>query len=343
MKKYLQKVLNKEDLSLTEMEEASRLIFSEDTSDIAIGAFLTALKAKGETSDEITGLVNVLLEISPLALPDELTDAMDNCGTGGDGSQSFNVSTTSAFVIAGAGITVAKHGNRSISSKTGSADVLEYLGVPLEFTRPETYEILKENGIAFLFAPNVHPAMKRAMTVRRALGIPTIFNVIGPLTNPVKLTSQLMGTYHRESLETMANVLHKLGRQRALVINGAGHMDEASLAGENHLVLLNQGEITRFTLNPEEIDLPVIPNDLIKGGDAKENALILRQVLEGVKGPHRDTVLLNAGLGIFANGKAETIQQGINMARESIDSGAALAKLENLITISNRVKTRGVV
>src|SRR5699024_10182172 len=148
-------------------------------SDNMVSGFLSALKTKGETVDEITGLVNVMLEISPLALPDELTDAMDNCGTGGYGSQSFHISTTSAFVMAGAGITVAKHGNRSVSSKTGSADVLEHLGVQLEFTRPETYEILKENGIAFLFAPNVHPAMKRAMKVRKELGVPTIFNVIG--------------------------------------------------------------------------------------------------------------------------------------------------------------------
>ncbi|SHM66594.1 anthranilate phosphoribosyltransferase [Gracilibacillus kekensis] len=338
MKQFLKKVMEKENLTLAEMEEAARYIFAEDTSDIAIGAFLSALKTKGETVDEITGLVNVMLEISPLALPDELTDAMDNCGTGGDGSQSFNVSTTSAFVIAGAGITVAKHGNRSISSKTGSADVLENLGVPLEFTRPETYEILKENGIAFLFAPNVHPAMKRAMKVRKELGVPTIFNVIGPLTNPVKLTSQLMGTYRRDSLETMAAVLHKLGRKRALIINGAGYMDEASLAGENHLVLLEKGEIMKFTLKPEEVGLPTVDNEQIKGGDSKENAEILRNVLEGKQGPHRDTVLFNAGLGIFANGKAETVQQGVELARESIDSGAALAKLDNLITISNRIK-----
>ncbi|WP_163580381.1 anthranilate phosphoribosyltransferase [Gracilibacillus saliphilus] len=338
MKTFLKKVMEKEDLTLMEMEEAARYIFSEETSDIAIGAFLSALKTKGETVDEITGLVNVLLEISPLALPDDLTEAMDNCGTGGDGSQSFNISTTSAFVIAGAGITVAKHGNRSISSKTGSADVLEHLGVPLEFTRPETYEILKQNGIAFLFAPNVHPAMKRAMKVRRELGVPTIFNVIGPLTNPVKLTSQLMGTYRRDSLEKMAAVLHKLGRRRALIINGAGYMDEASLAGENHLVLLDRGEIMKFTLKPEEVNLPMVENDSIRGGDAKENAEILRSVLEGNKGPHRDTVLLNAGLGIFANGKAGTVQEGVELARESIDSGAALAKLENLITISNKLK-----
>jgi anthranilate phosphoribosyltransferase len=338
MKEYLKKVMNNENLTLHEMEEATKLILSEETSDVLVGAFLATLKAKGETVDEITGLVNVLLENSPLAIPDELTDAMDNCGTGGDGSQSFNVSTTSAFVIAGAGITVAKHGNRSISSKTGSADVLEHLGVPLEFTRPETYEILKENGIAFLFAPNVHPAMKRAMKVRREIGVPTIFNIIGPLTNPVKLSSQLVGTYRRDTLETMASVLHKLGRKRALIINGAGYMDEASLAGENHLVLLDRGEIIRFTLTPEEVNLPIVTNEEIKGGDAKENAAILRAVLEGKEGPHRDTVLLNAGLGIFANGKARTVQEGIELARESIDSKKALEKLENLITISNRMK-----
>ncbi|MFC4386408.1 anthranilate phosphoribosyltransferase [Gracilibacillus marinus] len=338
MKEYLKKVMNNENLTLHEMEEATKLILSEETSDVLVGAFLATLKAKGETVDEITGLVNVLLENSPLAIPDELTDAMDNCGTGGDGSQSFNVSTTSAFVIAGAGITVAKHGNRSISSKTGSADVLEHLGVPLEFTRPETYEILKENGIAFLFAPNVHPAMKRAMKVRREIGVPTIFNIIGPLTNPVKLSSQLVGTYRRDTLETMASVLHKLGRKRALIINGAGYMDEASLAGENHLVLLDRGEIIRFTLTPEEVNLPIVTNEEIKGGDAKENAGILRAVLEGKEGPHRDTVLLNAGLGIFANGKARTVQEGIELARESIDSKKALEKLENLITISNRMK-----
>lgn len=338
MKEYLKKVMNNENLTLHEMEEATKLILSEETSDVLVGAFLATLKAKGETVDEITGLVNVLLENSPLAIPDELTDAMDNCGTGGDGSQSFNVSTTSAFVIAGAGITVAKHGNRSISSKTGSADVLEHLGIPLEFTRPETYEILKENGIAFLFAPNVHPAMKRVMKVRREIGVPTIFNIIGPLTNPVKLSSQLVGTYRRDTLETMASVLHKLGRKRALIINGAGYMDEASLAGENHLVLLDRGEIIRFTLTPEEVNLPIVTNEEIKGGDAKENAAILRAVLEGKEGPHRDTVLLNAGLGIFANGKARTVQEGIELARESIDSKKALEKLENLITISNRMK-----
>ena len=337
MRQYLEKVTNHQDLTLVEMEEAARVMFAEETSDTEIGAFLTSLKVKGETADEIAGLVNVIREKS-LTIPKEIPGVMDNCGTGGDGSQSFNISTTSAFVIAVAGITVAKHGNRSISSKTGSADVLEKLGVSLAMTPEQMQFVLKENGIAFLFAPHVHPALKRMMKVRKELRIPTIFNLIGPLTNPVTLTTQLLGIYRRDRLEQMANVLHRLGRKRALILNGAGHMDEASLAGENHLVLLERGELMQFTLHPDEVGLPIYPNEAIKGGDAFENAQILRNVLEGNRGAHRDIVLLNAGLAIFANGKAKTVQEGVSLARESIDSGAALAKLDYLIKYSDQLK-----
>jgi len=337
MRQYLEKVTDRQDLTLVEMEEAARVMFTEETSETEIGAFLTALKVKGETADEIAGLVNVIREKS-LTIPKEIPGVMDNCGTGGDGSQSFNISTTSAFVIAGAGITVAKHGNRSISSKTGSADVLEQLGVSLAMTPEQMQVLLKENGIAFLFAPHVHPALKRMMKVRKALRIPTIFNLIGPLTNPVALTTQLLGIYRRDRLDQMANVLHQLGRKRALIINGAGYMDEASLAGENHLVLLERGELMQFTLHPDEVGLPVYPNEAIKGGDSFENAQILRNVLEGKLGAHRDIVLLNAGLAIFAEGRAKTVQDGVGLARESIDSGAALAKLDYLISYSNQLK-----
>ncbi|WP_226037170.1 anthranilate phosphoribosyltransferase [Aquibacillus saliphilus] len=337
MRQYLDKVTNHQALSVDEMEQATRMMFAEGTSDTEIGAFLTGLKVKGESADEITGLVNVIREKS-LTLPKGLIDVMDNCGTGGDGSQSFNISTTSAFVIAGAGLTVAKHGNRSVSSKTGSADVLEHLGVSLTLSSEQTHHILKENGIAFLFAPNVHPAMKRMMKVRTDLKIPTIFNLIGPLTNPVELSTQLLGIYRRDMLERMASVLHKLGRKRALILNGAGYMDEASLAGENHLVLLERGELIQFTLTPEDVGLPTYDNEKIKGGDSKQNADILHAVLKGEKGPFRDTVIFNAGLGIFANGKAKTVQEGVAIAKESIDSGAALLKLEKLVDYSNQVK-----
>ncbi|MBB2479462.1 anthranilate phosphoribosyltransferase [Bacillus sp. APMAM] len=333
MRAYLEKVMEHQSLSYEEMTMAANQLFSTDISDSEMGAFLAALKIKGETAEEIAGLVEVIREKSlQIELP--FPSVMDNCGTGGDGSGSFNISTTSAFVIAGAGIKIAKHGNRSVSSKTGSADVLEHLGVSLNFDRHQIAEILDKNGIAFLFAPKVHPNIKRIMKVRKDLKIPTIFNLIGPLTNPISLDTQLLGIYRRDMLEMMAQVLHQLGRKRAVVLNGAGFMDEASLSGENHLVLLKEGKITSFTLNPSDVGLPEYENEAIRGGNSKDNADILLQVLKGVKGAYRDTVLLNAGLGIFANGLASSIEDGIALAEKSIDSGAALQKLDYLIEYS---------
>lgn len=335
MKNYLELIAAKQDLSQAEMLEAARQMFREETTDAEIGAFLTALKTKGETAEEIAGMVDAIREKS-VALNESLPNVMDNCGTGGDRSGSFNISTTSSFVVAGAGITVAKHGNRSISSKTGSADVLEQLGVSLQLTPEQVQEVLKENGIAFLFAPHVHPALKRVGKVRKELNIPTIFNVIGPLTNPVRLETQLMGVYRSDMLLMLAAVLQKLGRKRAVLIHGAGGMDEASLAGENHAVLLEDGEIVPFSLLPEDTGLPSYSIEEIKGSGANENAQILLDVLNGIPGAHRDTVLLNAGLAILANGKAKTIQEGIAIAKESIDSGKAMEKLQFLIDYSKR-------
>lgn len=337
MKDYLERLVEGESLLEHEMEEAVREIFTQETTDSEIASFLTGLKSKGETAEEVSGLVKAIRKHA-LNFTKKIPDVLDNCGTGGDGSKSFNISTTSAFVIAGAGITVAKHGNRSVSSKTGSADVLESLGVSLDFTPEATEEILEQNGIAFLFAPHVHPKLKQIMKVRRDLKIPTIFNLIGPLTNPVQLDYQLLGIYRRDMLDKFAHVLANLKRKRAIVINGAGGMDEASLAGENEMVIVSEGEIKRLKLQPEEVNMPVYDNNSIRGGDARDNADILLKVLQGKKGAHRDTVLLNAGLGIYTAGKAETILQGVDLAAESIDSGRALAKLENLISISNRNK-----
>jgi anthranilate phosphoribosyltransferase len=337
MKYYLEKLVEGKSLLEIEMEDAVQEIFTQDTTDAEIASFLTGLKSKGETAEEVSGLVKAIRKHA-LTFTKNIPNVLDNCGTGGDGSKSFNISTTSAFVIAGAGITVAKHGNRSVSSKTGSADVLEALGVSLDFTPEATEEILEQNGIAFLFAPHVHPKLKQIMKVRRDLKIPTIFNLIGPLTNPVQLDYQLLGIYRRDLLDKFAHVLANLNRKRAIVINGAGGMDEASLAGENEMVLVSEGEIKRIKFTPEEVNLPVYDNSMIRGGDARDNADILLQVLQGKKGAQRDTVLLNAGLGIYTAGKAESILQGVDLAAESIDSGRALAKLENLISISNRNK-----
>lgn len=336
MKQHLEKLLDQKDLTIEEMKQAIEHCFTTTITDTEIASLLTALRAKGETADEITGIVEVIRSQSA-SVPTSLDHVMDNCGTGGDQSHSFNISTTAAFVIAGAGATIAKHGNRSISSKTGSADVLEHLGVSLSFQPEQTEEILQENGIAFLYAPHVHPNLKRFMKVRKELGLPTIFNLIGPLTNPVELDSQLLGIYRRDMLGMMADSLKKLGRRRALVVNGAGYMDEASLAGDNHIILLENGQTSSFTIHPDELGLPVYGNEQIRGGDAKDNAAILQNVLQGKPGAYLDTVVLNAGLGLFANGKATTIEEGITLAKESIHSGAALGKLQCLIEYSKQI------
>ncbi|WHY75658.1 anthranilate phosphoribosyltransferase [Neobacillus sp. WH10] len=330
MKNLLLLLAEGQSFSEKQMKDAVDLILGEDVSESEIAAFLMGLKSKGETVEEIAGIVKALKD-NTLTFNRKFPNVLDNCGTGGDGSSSFNVSTTSAFVIAGSGIPVAKHGNRSISSKTGSADVLEHLGVNLSLSAERTEEILEEIGVAFLFAPHVHPKLKKIMAVRQQLKIPTIFNFIGPLTNPIDLDYQLLGIYRRDLVNVFAEVLQKLGRKRAVVINGAGLMDEASLQGENHFSLLEDGSITNHSFYPEEMNLPQFDNCCIKGGDSKENGEILVKVLKGGKGAHRDTVVLNAGIGIFTAGKAYSIKEGIELAKESIDTGAAYEKLTALI------------
>jgi anthranilate phosphoribosyltransferase len=330
MKNFLLQLADRQSLSENEVKEAMDLILGEEASESEIAAFIMGLKSKGETVEEISGIVRAMKE-NTLTFTKKFPNVLDNCGTGGDGSSSFNVSTTSAFVIAGAGIPVAKHGSRSISSKTGSADVLEHLGINLNLPAEQTEEILEEIGIAFLFAPHVHPKLKKVTTVRRQLKIPTIFNFIGPLTNPIELDYQLLGVYRRDLLPVFAEVLQKLGRKQATVVNGAGFMDEASLQGENHLSMLKDGEISHLTFYPEEVGLPQYDNSCIKGGDSKVNADILLRVLKGEEGAYLDTVLLNSGIGIYTSGNAGSIKEGVNIAREVIQSGAAFEKLTRLI------------
>lgn len=333
MQTYLKKLMNHENLSIEETEEAVKLCFQAGITDTEMAAFLTALKVKGETSEEMTGIVNTVRSYSEYQSIN-LANVMDNCGTGGDQSYSFNISTTAAFVIAGAGVKIAKHGNRSISSKTGSADLLEHLGISLEFTKDDVEHLLTTNNIAFLFAPHIHKRLKTFIKTRAELGLPTVFNLIGPLTNPLDLHSQLLGVYRRDMLMPIAKTLKNLGRERAVVINGAGFMDEASLAGENSLVILENGHLTEMVLSPSDVGLPIYDNNAIIGGDAKENADILYSVLNNEPSAYLDTVLLNAGLALFANGHSKTIKDGIKDARESISSGAALEKLNGLIDYS---------
>jgi anthranilate phosphoribosyltransferase len=337
MKEILERLTAKESLTDQDIEVAVEHLFSDRITDSEISAFLIGLKAKGETVNEIAGLVKGI-RAKALPFKKKIPNAIDNCGTGGDGLKTFNVSSTSAFVIAAAGIPVAKHGNRSVSSKTGSADVLEELGIELNLSAKRIEEMIEEIGIAFLYAPNVHPKIGRIQKVRKELGVPTVFNLLGPLMNPVELDTQFLGIYRRDLTRMFAEVLQSLGRKRAVVLNGAGYMDEASLQGDNHLVILENGIITEKTLHPEEVGLSVYPNEAIVGGYAHENAGILKNVLKGSKGAHLDTVLLNAGIGIFTGGKANTIVEGIEQAREIIDSGAALEKLHRLIEAS-KIKT----
>lgn len=333
MRRFIDSVRAGTSLTYNEMREATNTMFSEDINADDIANFLTALSIKGETTEEIAALVEVLKD-NATQIPVTSPSVFDNCGTGGDGSQSFNISTTSSFVLAGAGLKVAKHGNRSISSRTGSADVLEELGIALNFQPREVNELLKQTNIAFLFAPHVHPKMKRIQIIRKSLGKPTIFNIIGPLTNPVSLSSQMVGVYRQDKLMDLAAVLHRIGRKRAIVLTGSGGMDEASLAGDNHLVLMDEGEYIPFTLNALEVGLSNAPLEAIRGGDAKENAEILKSVLRGEPSAYLDTVLLNAGIGLFAAGVSSTIQDGVHQARKSIQSGRALSVMESVVAYS---------
>ncbi|WP_152656087.1 anthranilate phosphoribosyltransferase [Oceanobacillus sp. CFH 90083] len=337
MKPYFNQLLEGNDLSFEETKALFHACFKEEVSDAELAAILVALKMKQPTAEELAGLAEVIHTNSPFQFELDIP-AMDNCGTGGDRSNSFNISTCAAFVLAGAGVTVAKHGNRRISSQTGSADVLEELGVSLNLTKPQLQYMLQENQIAFLFAQHVHPTLKQIAGVRQKLRTPTIFNLVGPLTNPVTLHSQLVGVYSNEALPIVAKALQTLGRKRALVIHGAGGMDEASLQGENKYILLENNELKEGSIHPEEAGLSVYTNQEIEGGDANRNAEILQSVLNGEPGAYLDTVLFNAGIALFAIGRVNSVQDGVEVARNSIFSGKAQAKLDTLIQYSQETK-----
>ena len=330
---YINQLERREPLDFHTMQQAAELIFDEQTPKEQIADFLLAMKNKGETAHEVAGLATVMKSHAvAIDAPDGIY--IDNCGTGGDGLQSFNISTTAAFVLAGGGILIAKHGNRKISSASGSSDVLEALGIALLPNTDQTTELLKQHGIAFLHAPNMHPKLKRIGEVRQALGVPTIFNLVGPLTNPVPLKTQFVGINRPNFTTDYAEVLHLLGRERAIVVSGAQGMDEASLDGENTFVLLDHGDIIPFKLRAEDVGLTPQPLSAIRGGSPTENAQIMRELLKGKQSAYFDTVVLNAGIGFFAYGLADTMKQGIEMAKDSIFSGRAYEKLEQVAAYS---------
>ena len=327
MKENLVKLMNREDLSRYEVNQMANAMFNGELTDSQLSAILVALAMKGETVDEMAGIVDVVRD-KALHIPTTVTTAMDNCGTGGDLSFSFNVSTTSAFVLAAGGVKMAKHGNRSISSKSGSADVLEALGINLYHTPDELAEIFDQTGLVFLFAQHVHPNMRYVMPVRRELEVRTVLNLIGPFTNPVDLDTQLLGTSRPDLLTTTAEVLKSLGRRRAVVVSGPNNMDEASLDGVNRYALLDEtGEITVHEFDHESLGMPRVTLQEIRGGEGKENAVILKSVLNNDPSPFLEVTVLNAGLGFFANSCVESVSEGVAKARDVIASGAAMAKL----------------
>ena len=329
-KEYLNKIIRRTDLSETEMAQMITEILSGNITDAQIGAFMGALATKGETYEEVAGAAQAMRRKAH-RIQVQNTTVVDTVGTGGDHARTFNISTTTAFVVAGCGVTVAKHGNRSVSSQCGSADVLETLGVKLD-TDPEVVEeAIAEIGIGFLFAPLYHSAMRHAANARKEVGIRSIFNMLGPLTNPAGANCQLIGVYAPELTEMFAEVLRILGSRKAYVVHGHDGLDEITICAATRVSELNDGLIRTYDIRPEQFSLKMADPVAIAGGDAQVNAKITRNILAGEKGPQRDIVLLNAAATLAAAGKANDFKEGIQMAETSIDSGAAAAKLQALV------------
>jgi anthranilate phosphoribosyltransferase len=322
-------------LSMEEAAMVMREIMEGEVTPAQLGAFLTALRIKGETPREIAGMATVMREkalkvrvVGPL---------IDTCGTGGDGKNTFNISTAAAFVAAGAGLKVAKHGNRAASGSCGSADVLEALGVKIDLPPAGVEQCIEQVGIGFMFAPTFHPATRFAAPVRREIGIRTVFNILGPLTNPAGAQSQLLGVAYAELGEPMAEVLRLLGTHHAIIVHGEGGLDELTLSGDTTAWEVLDGVIRSWTVPVEATGLPQAPIQAIRGGNREENAATMRRIFQGERGPIRDVVLLNSGAVLLAGDRVKTIRQGVGMAAQIIDSGEALRSLDALMELSQRL------
>ena len=347
IKDAIGKVVLQQDLLEAEMIEVMNQIMGGEATPAQVGAFITALRMKGETIEEIAGAARVMrdhatpirvgkaLDIDREEINLDRETILDTCGTGGSGTKSFNISTTVAFVVSACGIKVAKHGNRCISSACGSADVLEALGVNLNVTPQQVESCINDVGVGFLFAPALHGAMKHAIGPRREIGIRTIFNILGPLTNPAGADRQVLGVYDERLVELLAKVLAKLGCHRGFVVHGLDGMDEITLTGPTRIAEIIEGSVTLSTIEPEDFGLCRCLLSDLQGGDAEENAAIVRGILDGHDGPKRDVVLLNAAYALVAAGVAESVPVGLERARNAIDEGLAKAKLEGLVSLTN--------
>ena len=340
-------LVDRKDLSRIEAAAAMEAIMSGAATNAQIAAFLTALRMKGETVEELIGFAQVMRQkaVKVRTRASEVVGAtgtdremlIDTAGTGGDASGTFNVSTATAFVVAGAGLKVAKHGNRSVSSLCGSADVVETLGINIELSAAKVARCVDEVGIGFLYAPLLHTAMKHVMAARREMGIRTVFNMLGPLTNPAGANAQVIGVYSDALTEPLARVLAELGTLRAYVVHGDDGLDEISNTGPSHISEVREGVVRSSTVRPEDFGLPRSSLQDLRGGDREENAAIVRHVLAAEAGPRRDIVLMNAAAALVVGGKAHDFKEGVALAAESVDSGAAAAKLAGLIALSQRL------
>jgi anthranilate phosphoribosyltransferase len=342
----LQRIANdRESLTREEARAVMTEVFSGSATDAQIAALLVALHMKGETVEEIVGFAEAIRAVAePLPLHDVSTVSVsgigpsplvDTCGTGGDATGTFNISTAAAFVVAGAGVRVAKHGNRSLSSKCGSADVMEALGIKISLPSAVLAACLEEVGIVFLFAPAMHSAMKYVQPARRELRLRTIFNLLGPLTNPARASAQVVGVYSLDLVEKVAEALSMLGTHRALVVHGLDGLDEITITGPTRIAEVREGSVRTYEVTPEEFGMKRAQLEDISGGDAAANAAIIREILAGKKSPKRDVVLLNAAAALVAAGKVEHLADAVPLAAQSIDSGAAAAKLETLVKFTN--------
>ena len=332
----LKKVLDKVDLKEVEMVSIMTQIMEGQVKDSQLGSLLTALSIKGESIEEIAGAAIVMRDKSENINVSRTETIVDTCGTGGDGANTFNISTAAAFVVAGCGLTVAKHGNKAVSSLSGSADVLRCLGVNIDADKLTVEKCLDEIGIGFLFAPMMHGAMKYAAGVRKELGFRTIFNLLGPLTNPAGANAQVIGIYDSSRLKQIASVLKLLGTRQAFVVNGSDGLDEITLTGTTNVCELVNGQVKEYTLEPENFELTACKAKDISGGTPEENANIIKNILSGEQGPKSDIVLMNASAAICAGGIAESLKVAMHLARQSIDTGSAEKKLNDLCRLSHQ-------